>query len=264
MDKQSAWEASGNSGRAPEGWYGPGGSKENPNYGGGGGGGSETDDYLRSVVEGYQKQLEQYNSRFSEYTNKNPFVFDKVLAEESAKVKQRLDPYYNQVLGDFLQGTKIKTERSLEDERTLVNQLTQSTDQYNREQKDVLRNSLDKIDQGAALSNTVESGLASREQGNLLADTQQGLESYNTAQDSKLKQAQLEGSRYRDYDIPLSEKIQKRDVGEEQRYQTQAQALGQTSQRQNQFQFARQEYAGNPAGTNPVQFQNNLYSILGT
>jgi len=241
-------------GDRPVGYHGESGGGSS-----GGGGETETDKYLRGIVDGYQKQLQQYNSKFNEYTAKNPFVFDTVLQQETAKVKQRLDPYYNQVLGDYLQGAEVKKARSLQDERTLVSKLNQDTATYNQDQKEILKNNLDSIDQQTG----GESGFAKRAEGNTTADTQTSLARYNTDQANTINQTQIAGQRERGYDIPLAEQTQKRDVTEEQAYQTQAQALTQTQQQQNQYQFARQEYAGNPAGVDPNSYQNNLYSILG-
>lgn len=258
---QQAWEQSGHSGQRPVGWYGEGGSPGNPNYGGAGGGGGGGS--AGAIADALNEQLKKFKDRENEFTKNNPFVMDNVLKEEAAKVKERLDPYYNQVLGNYLQGQEVKKSRSLQDERTLLGQLTQTTDRYNQEQKDILRNSLDQIDQGSANSGMVGSGFNDRQQGNQLADTQTGLEAYNQTANNSANQTRIAGERYRNYDIPLNESIYKNQTNAEKTAQEYAQTYSQTQQRQNQWQYAQQQYAGDVPGSTGLNFQTDVYKLLG-
>lgn len=259
MTKQQAWEAAGNTGKAPEGWYGPGGNKDNPNYGGGGGGSSVAQATADAIAENYNT----FQQREKDFANANPWDMDKVLSEEAAKVKQRLDPYYNQTLGNFLQGIEVKKARSLEDERNLLGQLTQTTDRYNQQQKDVLKNSLDTIDQSNASNDLSSSGFGERQQGNTLADTQLGLEAYNQNAGNTARQAQLQGQRTRGYDLPMQTQLEKQQLGAEQTANEYAQTYGQTQQRQNQYQFNQQRFAGQIPGASNLNSQTDLYKLLG-
>lgn len=227
--------------------------------GGGGMGESGADRLLRETLEKYTKDLEAYNSRFNEFTTKNPFVFDEVLKEEVGKVKQRLDPYYNQIIGDYMQGVELKKSRSLEDERKLLGYLTQQTDKYNQEQKEILREGFDQISGEFSQQGLEESGAQKRAEGRLAAQSQSQNEDYNTTQEYKQDQTVTAGQRLRDVDLPLASRIFKRDTGEEQQYQTQSQAYDQTTGRQTQWQYKRAEAAGAPPGKSGA----DLYSILG-
>lgn len=256
---QQAWEAAGNSGKRPAGWYGSGGSPGNPNYGDGGGGGGSAG----AIADALNSQLKVFKDRENEFAKNNPFVMDTVLKEEAAKVKERLDPYYNQVLGNYLQGQEIKKSRSLQDERNLLGQLSQTTDRYNQQQKDILRNSLDQIDQGNANNDMSGSGFNARQQGNQLADTQTGLEAYNQTAANTANQTQIQGERYRNYDVPLNESIYKNQANAERTANEYAQTYSQEQQRQNQWQYAQQQYAGDVPGSTNLNFQTDVYKLLG-
>ena len=81
---------------------------------------SPADALIRQTEQAYVKQAKEYEGRLTEFEKRSPFVFDKILEAEQQKVSQRLDPYYNQTLSDFLRGIERTRTRSVEDERTLL------------------------------------------------------------------------------------------------------------------------------------------------
>lgn len=227
---------------------------------GGGGGGSSAD----MIAQAMNDQINTFKKREKDFADKNPWNMDQVLKEEAAKVKERLDPYYNQTLGNYLQGVEVKKARSLQDERTLLGQLSQTTDRYNQQQKDILKSSLDSIDQGAANSDLGSSGLSAREQGNATANAQTGMEAYNQQANNTANQAQLAGQRYRGYDLPFQTNVEKQQLGAEQTANEYGQTYSQAQQRQNQYQVQQQLYAGENPGAQPLSYQTDVYKMLGT
>lgn len=230
---------------------------------GAGYGGNPGDNLITSTINAYTKKLADYNTRYSEYTKNNPFVFDKVLQEERDKVKQRLDPYYTQTLDDYLKGINFKRTRSLEDERTVLSQLSADKDRYAGQQQAQLQDALEQTGQGYANAGLYDSGARGRSQGQQQAQTNQDIANYNIENQRQAYRTQLETKRYVGQDIPLQQSQFQRNLAQEQTYNTEAQALPQAQQRQSQYEFARQQYAGTPPGANPLDFQNSLYSTLG-
>lgn len=229
------------------------------NYGGGGRG---ADDVIQQSINKIGQQLDDYKNKLNEFGTKNPFNFDNVLKEETAKVKQRLDPYYNKVIGDYIQGAETTKNRSLEDERRLMGYLNQDMSQYNQDQKDILRNTLDQTGQSYALQGMESSGFLGRAEGNQAADTQQAMQKNNQSTQRQMEQTQLQGDRLRNYDIPLAVSQKKNEVGAEQTSTEYAQTYSQAQQRQNQYNFVREQYAG--GGPNAGQsWDTDVYKLLG-
>ena len=109
--KQWLWEQFGHSGEASAG------------YGGEGGGGGEdrspeqfADQYAKSMEEMWGKET----SWIERTIEQNPFAFDEELAKKSAT--QEYEPYYSELLDDYLADVGVKRE-TLEDEQRLLQAL---------------------------------------------------------------------------------------------------------------------------------------------
>ena len=217
---------------------------------------------IQTSIDAYTKQLESYNKRYGEYTENNPFIFDQVLEEESAKALQRLDPYYQQTLGDYLQGVNTKKTRSLQDERTLLTELQRTSDTYVGNEKAQLEDAIDSSQQGKADAGIYDSGARLREEGKLRADSNKQTDNFLHAQDTRQKGIQQTTQRGMD-DLKTGENMYTRDLNREKEYQVNSQALPEVTRRQGEYEFGRQQYAGVAPGVNPLQFQNSLYNLLG-
>jgi hypothetical protein len=219
-------------------------------------------DLLKSVTDDYTRKLEDYTKKSKDFDANNPFVFDQVLGEERTKVAQRLDPYYQQTLGDFLTGVNIKRSRSLEDERTMLTELQQDVDQVSGEEKQRLVDALDRSREGFVDAGLYTSGARLREQGREETQTNKTLADTMTNQQRQEQRIKTQTSRIGE-DLTLEERLKRRDLGREQSYQTESQALTETQRRQSQREFEKGQYAGTYPGVNPSTYQGGLYSILG-
>ncbi len=54
-----------------------------------------------------------------------------------------------------------------------------------------------------------------------------------------------------------------RDLNQEESYNVNSQALGETGNLQNQNAFARAQYVGASPGVNPLDYSNSTYKLLG-
>lgn len=230
--------------------------------GGGGGGFDQLQQMVQSAIDKYQQQYDEYSRKYREFDQKNPFVFDKILEEEKTKVSQRLDPYYNQTLNDFLTGINTKRQRSLEDERTLLTELNRDVDQFTGRQRENLDYTLQKTGEGYADAGLYTSGQELRAEGRQIADAQDTLGNYIQNADTQRNKIATTGIR-QEQDLSLSEQLQRRDLEREKQYQVGTQALGETELRQRQREFERGQYTGAAPGVDPMSYQNNLYSLLG-
>lgn len=260
--RQWLWETFGHGGEAPVGYGGESG-------GSGGSGNSAIDAILDAQSEVNQK----YFAKVKEFDEKNPFKYDKVLADEIAKTGERLDPYYKQTLNDYLRGIKTKTERSIEDERRTLSDISLDIDAYSRDTKQNLEDALSKSREGYAdvgmyfsgnqLKNTAKTGLESNE----------NMSDYTRTQDNRVRDIKLSGSRLRDEDLPYEQSLFQRDVGQygangefsrgaRSEAEVRLQALPEVGRRQQQREFELRQYAGPPPGVTPGQYYLDTYSLL--
>lgn len=220
-----------------------------------------TQKLINTAVDAYTKQVDDYKTKYGEFEANNPFVFDKVLEEEKIKVKQRLDPYYEQTLSDFLQGVNTKRRRSLEDERTLLTELNQDTDRVVGNQRMQLDDALQKSKQGFADAGIYDSGKRIREEGRLEASTNENMATAFQAQQRGTQRIET-GAQRTAQDLTLQESTKRRDLTQEQSFQTESQALPEVERLRTQREFERGQYTGAPAGVPPLDFNNSLYQYL--
>lgn len=217
---------------------------------------------IQSSVDKWTQLWDSYNQKTKEFDEKNPFNFDNILKEVTGQVKQRLDPYYQQTLTDYLTGTERKRTRSIEDERTLLTELQSDTDAYTGNAKIALDQALNKSREGYADTGLYGSGQQIREGGQLQEQSGRDLSQYLTQTGFKENRIKT-GTQRTLADVSLEESLKKRDLTREQSYQTEQQSLSETLRKQQQREYERAQYTGTPPGTNPMQYQNYAYGLLG-
>ena len=217
---------------------------------------------IQTSIDAYGKKADEYASKSKEFDEKNPWSFDKVLAEEQAKAGQRLDPYYNQTLSDYLQGVNIRRTRGAEDERRLLSELTTDTDKVQGEQKIQLDAALERSREGFADAGLYGSGKQIRETGNIETLGKQGEEEQlagTKKREEDIKRTSARGLE----DLSLDETMKRRDLERERKFQTEQASLSEVLRRQKQRDFEKGQFTGAYPGVNPTQYQNSLYGFLG-
>ena len=217
---------------------------------------------IQTVMDDYNKKFDEYTRKYNEFDKNNPFVFDKVLGEERAKVSQRLDPYYNQTLSDYLTGVDLQRKRGLEDERKILTEINQDVTKLTGQQQLEAQDAIDRSREGAVDAGLYTSGARLRAQGRI--EEAQGRAEDQTLQtaERKTKDVQLTGERQKQ-DLGLQETRTRRDIEQERQYQTESQSLTEVDRLQKQRAFEQGQYAGVFPGNDPNRYQSSLYSLLG-
>jgi hypothetical protein len=83
-----------------------------------------------AIQNSFQKLQNDVVQKFGQYQAGKPFKIDEVLADKRASAKEQIDPYYDQLLGDYLTGVTRKINRGVDDTRDLLNELNTSSNQY--------------------------------------------------------------------------------------------------------------------------------------
>lgn len=149
----------------------------------------------QSIEASFKKLQDEVTKRFGEYKAGKPFRVDEILAEKTKAAAEQIDPYYNQILGDYLLGVTRKINRGVDDTKDLLAELNSSTQSYTREAQNTLQNALDNAEQGFADSGLTGSGTALRAEGQLKQNYGANTEDYLRKAGMQEKQANLGLSR---------------------------------------------------------------------
>lgn len=160
------------------------------------------DDYLRGLVDEYQRQLEGQTKRGQEFDALNPFNFDEIQAR--ASIEQVYNPAYQNELNDYVKGIELK-RKSIQGELDLLRTL-------NRIQAGAERRNLDEAirqsEEGYSGAGLFFSGARERGTG------MQNIQGQETAQnrESKFQFGQEQGSRNLE-GLNVDERAGRRDIG---------------------------------------------------
>jgi len=120
--------------------------------------GNPLKDVNQSIQDAFQKLQNEVIKRFGEYRGGKPFRVDEVLAEKNKEAAEQIDPYYNQILGDYLLGNQRKIDRGVNDTRDLLEELTSSTASYTKEANVSLEKAITQAEKGFAETGLFGSG----------------------------------------------------------------------------------------------------------
>jgi hypothetical protein len=238
-----------------------------------GGASQYADSTITSSVNTYGLSLDEYNKRYKEFDAANPFSFDDMLAKETAKVSERLDPYYEQTLNDYLTGVNLKKSRTLEDQRTLLTNLQADTESYQAKDKQALIDTLDRTRQGYADAGTYFSGARQRAEGSTVAGDQKNMADYLRGVDTQKNTINTTATRGLQ-DINLDQSQTQRDIGTfdangnyvpgaTPAYEIKSQALSAANQDQSLWQYQKNQYLGAPPGADYSLYANENSNLLG-
>lgn len=118
-----------------------------------------------TIEKTFQALQNEVVQRYGEYTAGKPFRVDEVLAEKTANAKEQIDPYYDQILGDYLTGVQRKIQRGTDDTKLLLGELDASTASYNESAQNTLDKAIETADKGYAEAGLFGSGDQLRAEG---------------------------------------------------------------------------------------------------
>lgn len=144
----------------------------------------------QSIQDSFQKLQNEVVAKFGQYQAGKPFRVDEVLAEKTKNAKEQIDPYYNQILGDYLTGVERKIQRGRDDTKEILGELNASTASYSKQSEDTLVSALDQANQGFADSGLFGSGAQLSAEGKLKEATGSNLADYMRVASGKQRQAQ--------------------------------------------------------------------------
>lgn len=128
------------------------------------------EEFMNKIKEELARQMDTLAKRKKDFDTKNPFVFDEILAQNSAE--ERFNPYYDAELKDFVSGIERQKE-SVQGERDLLTELNQiKIGEDARSLKDAISSS----EEGFAGAGLFFSGARERSTGKQLAQNKDNVD----------------------------------------------------------------------------------------
>lgn len=128
---------------------------------GSGSGESTPESTINDIMKANEKSIKEEQSWLSQYTSKNPFVFDELLAKQSATAEY--EPYYTELLNDYLSDIDTQRKTVQDDQRlsTTLNEydVTQTNRDYDK--------AIAQAEEGFAGSGMFFSGIKNKSTGEL-------------------------------------------------------------------------------------------------
>lgn len=207
--------------------------------------GDPATDYINKIIDSITAPLKQANERAGQFDSNNPFSFDELLAKQSAE--ERLSPYYESELRDYVSGANRARGRTMQDEQRLRRELDITTETTSGRLKQDIQETIKSTEEGFASSGLLNSGARERATG--ITDTRgsEDLSSYLRGQDYTRNQSVNRESRNLE-DIAAGQNTYQRKLSAEQATSLTTDVEQQRQQALAKRELERQNYIGYPLG----------------
>jgi hypothetical protein len=149
---------------------------------------SPLEDVNKALEDSFQKLQNEVVQKFGQYQGGNPFKVDQVLADKKTQAKEQIDPYYDQLLGDYLSGVTRKINRGTDDTRDLLSELSASSESYMNDANNNQNNSINTADKGFAENGLLGSGDQLNTEGQIKQNTGSNIADYTRKAEAQTKQ----------------------------------------------------------------------------
>lgn len=127
------------------------------------GGGNPADSILQALVNPLQAEIESWWKRLDEYDKNNPFAFDEALARASSE--ERLNPYFNATMNEFMTGIRRSSQRSVEDMTRTIGELNVDASKLSEKERFNTQEAIRSSEEGFAGAGLFFSGKRERASG---------------------------------------------------------------------------------------------------
>jgi hypothetical protein len=225
------------------------------------GGGST--DIVSAFVEPIANAIESWRQKLEEFDRNNPFSFDEAQARASAE--ERLNPYYDAELNDFMQGIRYAKNRSFEDMTRTVGELNIDASKLSERERLNTQEAIRSSEEGFAGSGLFFSGRRERATG---LEEVGGLQKQEDIQ-TKLGRNVASTSRSHERlleDKALQEAREKRLIGAARTTSLETDIAGQKKEAEYRRGLERLQFAGDIPGLSPYErlsLENQFYQNIG-
>lgn len=254
--RQWLWNYFGHSGAAPIGYGGESQTTATSEDGG-------ITNMVSAFIDPIAEAIDKWRQKLEEFDKNNPFAFDEAQARASAQ--ERLNPYYNAELNEFMTGIRRSRERSMEDMTRTVGELNVDASKLSERERLSTQEAIRGSEEGFAGAGLFFSGRRERATGleevggiqkqeDIQAELGRGVAS---SQRANLRTAE---------DLALQEARQKRLIESGRTTALETDISGQKKESAYRRGLERLQFAGDIPGTSPFErmnLENQFYSALG-
>lgn len=122
-----------------------------------------TPDIVSAFVDPIAEAIEKWRQRLEEFDKNNPFAFDEAQARASSE--ERLNPFYDAELNDFLQGIRYSRTRSFEDMNRTIGELNVDASKLSEKERFATQEAIRSSEEGFAGAGLFFSGARERATG---------------------------------------------------------------------------------------------------
>lgn len=204
------------------------------------------------------KQIEEYKKRAGEFDAKNPFAFDEALAKQSAG--ELFDPYYKQLLDDYVQGVERQRSKGINDERALLDELSADAMSFTGRTKRMLDRAINASEQGQANAGTFFSGERMAEAGDLKVESQASMTDFLRKQEYRTGQVKSDTQNFLDA-LSQEQRMKTRDVQTQRNFDVSSEVERARTAAARKREIEREQYIGMPGSTGfgSLNFPSSLY-----
>jgi len=112
--------------------------------------------FINALVEPILEELGEFEQRVKDFGLEGPFAFDEALAREASK--EIVDPYYDQLLNEFVSGIEMRRQQGATEEKELLGALSKSKEYESGNLRRQIENAIDSTEKGYELSGLYQSG----------------------------------------------------------------------------------------------------------
>ncbi len=229
---------------------------------GGMSGESFADQIIKAVVDPLQAEIESWWKRLDQYDKNNPFAFDEALARASSQ--ERLNPYFDATLNEFMTGVRRSSTRSVEDMTRTIGELNADASKLSDQERLATQEAIRSSEEGFAGSGLFFSGKRERQTGLEEVQGAQAQEGIQTKLSRGTVASRLSSQRLQE-DLALQEARQKRLTEAERTTSLEVDIAKQKRESELQRGLERLQFAGKIPGAGPaqqLQLENQFMSGL--
>lgn len=223
---------------------------------------SFADSILKAVADPLQAEIESWWKRLDEYDKNNPFAFDEALARASSQ--ERLNPYYDATLNEFMTGVRRSSARSVEDMTRTIGELNVDASKLSEKERLSTQEAIRSSEEGFAGAGLFFSGKNQRATGLQEVQGAQTQEGIQTNLERGIAGNQRSNTRLQE-DLALQTARQNRLTLAERTTSIETDIAKQKREAELQRGLERLQFAGKIPGASPadqLSLENQFYSGL--
>lgn len=207
----------------------------------------------KDTIAASKAASDQYQGGISAYDKANPFSQSDILAKEATNAAKSVNPYYDQLLTNYITGVTNLRGNTLQDEMRAVSKLQADSDAFTGQAKKLLDTTLTTVGQNFSDAGSYDSGARARTQGIAEADTGYDISQNQRQAAYDIGSTQIQANRVINQQIPLQTQEENQQIA-----RNRAADIATTQNQLYNYDVAQNNYERAQAGIAAVKGNGNF------